>query len=66
MSEQSGNQPRPNLTSKPKSSWIDRRDFVGLCGVALIGYGAWLIFPPAGFIASGVILAGVAIFGVKG
>ena len=45
--------------------WFDRRDFIGLVGIALVGYGAWLIYEPAGFIAPGVILACVAIFGVR-
>ncbi len=48
-----------------RGQWVDRRDLVGLVGVGLIGYGAWLIFPPAGFIAAGLILSGVAIFGVR-
>lgn len=25
-------------------------------GIALVAYGAWLIYPPAGFIAGGVLL----------
>lgn len=45
---------------------IDRRDFIGLVGVGLVGYGGWLVYEPAGFIAAGVILACVAIFGVRG
>lgn len=45
---------------------FDRRDFIGLVGVGLVGYGGWLVYEPAGFIAAGVILAGVAIFGVRG
>ena len=51
---------------QPRQPWFDRRDFVGLVGVGLIGYGAWLVFPPAGFIVPGAIMAGVAIFGVRG
>ncbi len=46
--------------------WFDRRDIVGLAGLVLIGVGAWWVFPPAGLIIPGAILAGVAIFGVKG
>jgi divalent metal cation (Fe/Co/Zn/Cd) transporter len=35
-------------------------DFVGLVGVALVSYGAWLVMPAAGFIVAGLfILAGV-------
>ena len=32
------------------------RDLVGLCGVGLVSYGAWLINPPAGFITAGILL----------
>ncbi|MDX0897443.1 hypothetical protein GOD90_10615 [Sinorhizobium medicae] len=36
------------------------RDAVGVSAVASIAYGAWLIYPPAGFIVGGLlILAGV-------
>lgn len=45
---------------------FDRRDFVGLAGLVLIGAGLGWIFPPAGLIVPGAILTGVAIFGVKG
>lgn len=57
MSEQQQEQTR--------ETWFDRRDFIGLAGVGLVGYGSWLIYEPAGFIAAGVILAGVSIFGVR-
>ncbi|MGD9879427.1 MAG: hypothetical protein AB7U95_04745 [Reyranella sp.] len=32
------------------------RDLAGLSGVGLVAYGAWLIFPPAGFIVGGTLL----------
>lgn len=32
------------------------RDLAGLCGVGLVAYGAWLIYPPAGFITGGFLL----------
>jgi hypothetical protein len=32
------------------------RDLVGLSGVGLVAYGAWLIYPPAGFIVGGCLL----------
>lgn len=36
------------------------RDAVGVSAVASISYGAWLIYPPAGFVVGGlIILAGV-------
>lgn len=33
-------------------------DFIGLCGVGLISYGAWLAFPAAGFIVAGLFIVG--------
>ena len=50
---------------EPQAPWVDRRDFVLLIGLGLVGYGAWLVFPPAGFIVPGGILSGVAVFGVR-
>lgn len=32
-------------------------------GVALFGYGAWLVFKPAGFIVVGILLFGTALIG---
>jgi len=32
------------------------RDLIGLAGLALIAYGAWLIYEPAGFIVGGLLL----------
>ena len=32
------------------------RDFAGLGGVGLISYGAWMIYPPVGFITAGIRL----------
>ena len=32
------------------------RDLAGLCGVGLVSYGAWMIYPPAGFIVGGILL----------
>lgn len=35
-------------------------DVIGLTGVALVSYGAWLVLPAAGFITAGLfILVGV-------
>lgn len=42
------------------------RDIAGLIAVALICYGAWLTYPPAGFIVGGVLLlAGVMLLSRK-
>jgi len=32
------------------------RDITGVFGAGLIAYGAWLIYPPAGFITGGILL----------
>ena len=32
------------------------RDLAGLCGVGAVAYGAWLVYPPAGFIVGGSFL----------
>ncbi len=32
------------------------RDVAGLGGVGLVSYGAWIIYPPAGFITAGILL----------
>lgn len=36
------------------------RDLVGLAGAGLVAYGAWLIYPPAGFLAGGALLIAAA------
>jgi hypothetical protein len=48
-----------------KSSPIDVRDVIGLVGLGLIAYGSHLVYPPAAFFVPGIILVGVAIFGVR-
>lgn len=40
----------------PQSSADTVRDLLGLAGIALMSYGAWLIYQPAGFITAGVTL----------
>lgn len=39
------------------------REIVGVAGAALAGYGAWLAYPPAGFMVGGGILVGLAVIG---
>ncbi|MGQ3212996.1 hypothetical protein [Shinella sp.] len=46
------------MTSKTLA--VLARDAAGVLSVASVAYGAWLIYPPAGFIVGGLlILAGV-------
>jgi len=41
-------------------------DVAGIGGACLISYGAWLIYPPAGFITGGILtLAGVLLASSK-
>jgi hypothetical protein len=35
-------------------------DTVGFVGIALVSYGAWLTYKPAGFIVGGILLMAVA------
>lgn len=49
-----------------RQPWFDQRDCIGVLGLSLVGYGSWLVFPPAGFVVPGAILCWVAIFGVRG
>lgn len=39
------------------------RDAVALAGTGLIGYGAWLWWPPAGFMAAGALMVVVWLVG---
>jgi hypothetical protein len=59
------NETKGGKPDKGLKSALDARDAMCVVGVGLIGYGAWLIYPAAGFIAPGVILTAVAIFGVR-
>lgn len=44
---------------------VDGRDVLLAIGVGLLGYGIWLVYPPAGFAVPGAVLAYVAIAGVR-
>lgn len=39
------------------------RDLLGIIGVALLGYGAWLHYPPLGFAVSGGALVLLTVAG---
>lgn len=53
---------RPKLTAALAHARVLFRDIIGLSAVASIAYGAWLAYPPAGFIVGGVlVLAGVVL-----
>jgi len=42
-------------------------DLGGLVGTGLVVYGAWLVFPPAGFITGGLLLlAGAVLLARRG
>lgn len=43
------------------------RDLAGLCGVCLVSYGAWLVYPPAGFLVGGsLMIAGALLLALGG
>jgi hypothetical protein len=46
-------------------STIGFRDLLLFGGVALVGYGASMVYPPAAYIVPGVVLTAVAVFGVR-
>lgn len=57
---------RPQSERSDSSLKVDRqtiREIVGAAGAALAGYGAWLSYPPAGFMVAGGILVGLAVIG---
>jgi len=44
---------------------IGFREVLLLGGSALLGYGASFVYPPAAYLAPGVVLVGVAVLGVR-
>ena len=42
------------------------REVAGYGGVALLAYGAWMVYPPAGFIVAGALLLIGSLLAVKG
>jgi hypothetical protein len=47
------------------SGLIGPREFGLLSGLALLGYGAGAVYPPAGFVLPGAVLLYVAIAGLR-
>lgn len=49
----------------PKPRRVDVVDTVralaALAGIALVGYGAWLHYPPLGFVSAGLMLAAIGV-----
>jgi hypothetical protein len=41
------------------------RDLSGIAGCALVSYGAWRAYEPAGFIVGGVLLASAAFLSAR-
>jgi hypothetical protein len=39
------------------------REIMGAAGAVLAGYGAWLHYPPAGYMVGGGVLVGLAVVG---
>lgn len=44
---------------------VDARDVMLVLGLAMLGAGCWMVWPPAGLIAPGLVLSYVAVFGVR-
>ena len=42
------------------------RDLAGLAGAGLIAYGAWLVYPPAGFVVAGAELVAMSVLLARG
>jgi hypothetical protein len=49
------------MSDEKKAPLFDARDVVGIVGVGLVTYGAWLIYQPAAFLVSGGLLIMAAI-----
>jgi hypothetical protein len=43
---------------------IGARELMLVIGLGLVGYGLFLVFPPAAFVVPGAVLCAVAVFGV--
>ena len=41
------------------------RDLSAIAGAGLVAYGAWLAYPPAGYIIAGAIMLTAAILGAR-
>lgn len=49
------------MIKKPSALPVVARDLMGIAGVALIAYGAWLIKPAAGFIVAGALMVAATV-----
>lgn len=56
--------PRPPLRTRLAAFVPDFRDGVALVGLALMGVGTWMIYPPAALLLVGAALLLVGICGV--
>jgi hypothetical protein len=46
------------------SKWVDSlRLLLAAAGIALIGYGAWLHYPPLGFLVAGALVLALSVAG---
>lgn len=53
------------LAAKTLVAPIGFREVLLFGGAALVGYGASDVFPPAAYLAPGIVFVGVAVFGVR-
>ncbi|MFP5513339.1 hypothetical protein TSH7_01300 [Azospirillum sp. TSH7] len=52
-----------NTTATGAVAMDAARLVLAVVGAGLIGYGAWLHYPPAGFVSSGALVFAVAVIG---
>lgn len=48
-----------------RSALPDLQDVFVLGGIGLASYGAWQVYPPAGFMTAGVALAALGLLGAR-
>jgi hypothetical protein len=53
------------LAAKTLLAPIGFRELLLFGGAALVGYGASDVYPPAAYLAPGLVFVGVAVFGVR-
>ncbi len=53
--------PAPRRLINPDLVADSARGMLALGGIGLVGYGAWLHYPPLGFIAGGALLLAIGV-----
>lgn len=53
------------MSEEKKPRRFDVLDFLAIAGTALVGYGCWLAWEPAGFFVPGALMVSAAILGAR-